>query len=308
MKYSKKILLTGLCAVLYFTTPDTAIAATAEEGPTPVMAPVAKQRVPFRFMAAEEQATGCQSCWRGFGRCLKKTKGYLKELGPILEVALTFIKDEEVRGHAQTAIKLLKKGSKHVEVDEEGNITFLKGDLKGQTIANALMLVVNDKAELLTDESEMMLSLVLSQLSEGNIEDKIKFIGFLAASDNPDTSFHITFNADTGHVGLAKGKSLVPIKYVGLFEDGMADETKNVLRAYFAEYTRAVDERTKAEAASDGVRSTAIYLPKDGKVLKDYETLVSTNPNFELVKIAEEVIRGDKSVVAALEDVAGSTA
>lgn len=300
MKYTKTMVMASLCTALYFA-PPTALAAADEIAP----APAAQQRVPLRLAAQPEAArTGC---WRGFGRCLNETAGYAKQALPILEVGLTFIENEEVRKYAETAVKFVKKGSKYVEVDEQGNITFLKGDFKGETLINALLLVINDKAERLTDESEMILSLVLSQLSEGNYEDKMKFVGFLAASDNPKTSFHISFDAETGHVGLRKGKATVPFKYINLFEEGMAEETKKALRGYFAEYVQAVDERTKAEAASAGKRSTNIYLPKGGKVLTDYQTLIETNPHFKLVEIATEVVRGDRSVVAALSKAAETT-
>lgn len=306
MKYPKKIAMTSLCAALYFSGP-VALAAPDDIASVSVPAPAAQQRVPLRFRASDGQEGRCAGCWRGFGRCVKQTAVYVEQALPALEVALSFIDNDEVRKHAETAISLVRKGSKYVEVDEQGNITFLKGGFKGETLVNALLLVVNDKAEVLTDESEMMLSLVLSQLSEGNYEDKMKFVAFLAASDNPKTDFHISFDAETGHVGLRQGKATIPFKHINLFEEGMAHETKAGLREYFAEYVRAVDERTKAEAATGGERSKDIYLPKGGKVLTDYQTLIETNPNFKFVDIAEDVLRGDRSVVGALQRIVDTT-
>ena len=301
MKHTRKILLAGLCTALYFSAP-TAFAAT--EDPT-MMAPAAQQRVPVRFAAPQESQTKCGSCWNGFGRCLKKTKGYLAQVRPVLEIALTLIDDEKIQQQGQVALKLLAKGMKHVDVDDQGNIKFLKGEFEGQTLANALLLVVNDKSKLLTDESVMTLSVVLSSMSEGNWESKMRFVGFLAASDDPQTDYHITFNKETGHVGLRKGTSALPFEHVPLFEENMADEIKETLRGYFAEYVPAVNERTAAEAANGGGRSDAHYLPETGNVRADYKTLIETNPNFRLIEIAEEVIQGDTSAIDVANAVGG---
>lgn len=307
MKIVKKLIFAGLFSALYLV-PTTTLAATEEErmatatvrtarGVTTTLDSAPHRHQIFRLAAPEEN----QGCRARFGRCLAKTKKAVDQILPILEFTLEFLSEGDLKDHVRTAIAAAKKGSKHIIVNEDGSIQFPDGALVGQTLANAVLLVANDKAEILTDESEMMLSLVLSLLPEGDYQSKIKLIGYMALADDPKTDIVLTFNAEDGTVGLAKGRAAAPFKSIPLFVDGITTEGQDFLRQYFAEYVKATQVRTAKEKETEGDgRAPGIFLPKEGKIIPAYRGLIQSDPTYKLVKLAEGVVTGETSVVDAL--------
>jgi len=304
MKISRTILCAGLLSTLLFSNPN-AFAATADEM---VAIPPAPRRTVYKVPDQPEAQTGCRGCLLTTGRLFKKAKNILeRDVLPMLRMATLFIQDERTKKTLEDVISVAEKGSKiankTLQFNEDGSVEFIGGKMNGQTLANAVLLVVNDNLGVFTDESEMLLSLVLDALPEGDFKTKMLFTTFLAAGDNPKTSNIISFDPETGNVGLlVSPKAITPTQTIQLFDD-IEDAKRDSLGRHFAEYIAACEARTAAEAET-GERDPRLFLTKEangGTVLKDYNTLIAAHPAFAVAKIAQNILSGETLVEAVSE-------
>jgi hypothetical protein len=304
MKISRKILCAGLLSTLLFSNPN-AFAATADEIAS---IPPAPRRNVYKIPDQPEAQTGCRGCLLTTGRLLKKAKGVLEtDVLPMLRMATLFIQDEDTRKTLEDVISVAEKGSKiankALRFNEDGSVEFIGGKMNGKTLANAVLLVVNDNLGVFTDESEMLLSLVLDALPEGDFKTKMLFTTFLAAGDNPRTDNIISFDPETGNVGLLiSPKAITPTQTIKLFGD-IEDTKRRSLGQHFAEYIAACEARTAAEAETRE-RDPHLFLKKEadgGTILRDYTTLITEHPAFEVAKIAKNVLRGETLMDAVSE-------
>ncbi|UNM06490.1 MAG: hypothetical protein H6925_02015 [Holosporaceae bacterium] len=208
-------------------------------------------------------------------------------------VAQEFL-EGDLKEKAELAIGVMKKSSKLVTINEDGSIVLPDGE----TLANAVVLTLNQYAEILTYESEMLISLLLSLLPEGDYQSKTKMISYLALGDNPKTPTLVKFDPETGDFGVGAGKAVAHLS-INLFKD-TTPEAQTLIRDWMAEYLKAAKVRTEKEKAPGDTRAPGLFLPKDGKIVPAYRALVEGTPAYQLVELAQEVISGKASVVDAL--------
>ena len=327
MKKTKKIIFAGLFTALYLLPLEGFSAPTEEDRasnssttgvhgdlPTPAIQDIETVTTKPTSLGLMELKTkpddtkGCKGCLLRFGRGLKVTKKFLNEnVLPYLELALLFVDDAETATKIQTAIDLTKAGSKLIQFNEDGSIKFEGGKLRGQTLANAVVLLLGDKSGLLTDESHMFAALVLSKLPKSDYESMIKLIGFLALGDNPATDHILTFDAKTGSVGLNRGRVMQPEQTFSLISEEMGATARDQISPLFEEYIMASKARTAVETKVDGEkrrRAEGNFLPSEGRIIPAYADLIKKDSTYRLVDLAVEVVTGKKSVTKTTKELA----
>ncbi len=294
MKNVKKIIFAGLFTALYLV-PTTTFGSTEEQPVAPVTAPVrTTATMPLRLLRADEQTTQ-QGCWPRFGKCLKRTKSAVQQVLPVVEFVMSEFLTGELKEKAELAIGVMKKSSKLVTINDDGSIVLPDGE----TLANAVVLTLNQYVGALTDESEMLISLLLSVLPEGDYQSKTKMISYLALGDNPKTPTLVKFNPETGDFGVGIGKASSHLS-INLFKD-TTPQAQALIKDWMAEYLKAATVRTaQEEATPDDKRAPGLFLPKEGKIVSAYRNLVESTPAYQLVELAQNIISGDASVVDAL--------
>ncbi|MFN7662630.1 MAG: hypothetical protein ACK5PQ_02765 [Alphaproteobacteria bacterium] len=296
MKTSNNLVFAGLFSALYLCMPTSYGALQTDE--------TASARPLIRLATSDDQKT--KGCWAGFKKaatsCLKTTKAAAQQVLPMLEFALPFIQDEELRKTMELAIRTAQKGSNLIQFNEDGSLKLPDGN----ELSNTVLLVFSDKVTLFTPESKMFLPLIMSLLPETDYKTKIQLTGYIATVDDASTPYLLGFEPEGGKVQLISEGTAFPVKAMSLFTDKTPVTTQEKLKTYFSEYQEASKLRTTQEASTKK-RAPGSFLKSDSSILRDYKDLISKNPAFKLADLAEDILKGDFSLdnaAKALEGVA----
>lgn len=296
MKKSNNLVFAGLFSALYLCMPTSYGAPQTDE--------TASARPLIRLTTTDDQKA--QGCWAGFKKaatsCLKTTKAAAQQVLPMLEFALPFIQDEELRKTMELAIRTAQKGSNLIQFNEDGSLKLPDGN----ELSNTVLLVFSDKVMLFTPESKMFLPLIMSLLPETDYKTKIQLTGYIATVDDASTPYLLGFEPEGGKVQLISEGTAFPVKAMSLFSDKTPVTAQEKLKTYFSEYQEASKLRTTQEESTKK-RAPGTFLKSDSAIVKDYNDLISKNPAFKLADLAEDILKGDFSLdntAKALEGVA----
>lgn len=292
MKKSKKFLFAGLFSALYLCMPSYGATETEDLSPPKSL---------IRLSASAKESEQKEGCWTTFKRhatsCLKHTKAAAQQVLPVLEFALPFIQDAELRKTIEGAIQTAKKGANLIQFNEDGSLNLPDGT----ELANTVLLVFSDKVTLFTEESKMFLPLIMSFLPETDYKTKMILTGYIATVDDPSTPYLLGFDNFNGKVQLRAEGTAFPVKAVSLFTEQMPETSQEKLKTYFSEYQEASKLRTEKEKETKK-RATGTFLKPDSSILKDYNTLIENNPAFKLADVAEDILKGKASLVETIQN------
>ncbi len=282
-KFHYSLALTTLCTALYSSTAYSA-AAAAEE--------------PSCWGRSKSFFTSC---------CTKQNiEGALETVaGTVIPVVETLVNisglpsptKEIIIADLEKVKKLAQMAGSVLELQSDGSFKVTLKDGVSYVITAAWQTAISQNLGLFTEESKMFLSLLNAWLTENKSSIMLGIVPLVILQDDPTTPDLMSYNADTGDLILTNGGSTIgkKVNILGAVSD---DSTKQKIQTACQEYYVAIQERTAAEAANGGQRSSQNFLPDDSFIRQQYTTLVA-NPTSVLINI----VKGTTSIGAVVDNV-----
>lgn len=232
-----------------------------------------------------------QGCWKGLKRVLTGCGKELVKFHPTLIEALQmvepFVESAQAKKGVGEAIFLLQAGAATISIDPNtGNLVLPSG----ATLQNAVTLLVSENLSYFSPETQILLPVVMATLPASDYKVKAALTLYALDADKSNGKSVLIFDQETGNVGLGTAGSIHPSISISVFDPSQTATQQTQLKADFADYIAAI--ATRNAAIKEGQQLQPTYLPSEGALLKDYNSLIAANPLFKFAQLGEDVIKG----------------